>query len=338
MKRGIEEEESTSPLERFKKTIKKSVFNYDGLRETLTTFQPFIERLREFGGTFRDFIPYRISIPPEESPPEELHQRYNKRPDVLLLAPKPKMNRHKTPIHIGPDLVFVINMHGVTCVNVCTRYNEGVMKTIEGMNITFLERVPCGVPNLAFNYNRYLIREMKEIVDEDRTKKDFPTILQRKLRKYIWDEEMVDPKGLEKQYKNDPGFKEFANEEGWRIVGRMEQDRYHFLERIYTIEDDTFSNYMSVTVLYAKPDSPFTIGTNILKSDRLTRSDLFQIVKGTGHKNIVVLDTSCGGFPFLNRTQENELTSYYKAIGLAGGKRKRKRKTKRRCKKVNTRV
>ena len=350
------ENESTSPLGRLKQTIKKRVLTYNGLRETLTTFQPFIERLREFGGTLRDFIPYRISIPPEEIlseeiPPERnLHLRYsyNKHPAILLLAPKPQDEPPQDP-NLGPDLVFVINTHGGTCVNVCTRsrYEEvkhelAVYKIIEGMNITLLERVPCGVTNIGFDNNIFLIRKMKEIVDEDRTEEDFPTILQTKLRKYEWDEVFKgDPDKRLEQWKTYPWFESYTKEEGWRIVGRMEQDGFRFLERHYAIEDDNASHLMSVSVLYAKPGSPFTIGTNILKSDRLTRSDLFQIAKGAGHKNIVVLDTSCGGFPAgsgLTQDQSRALSAHYKALGFAGGKRKRKRKTKRQSKKVNTRV
>jgi len=291
------------------------------LRKTLKySYQSFIEPIARFAGTFRNFFPYKISIPSETNKNTE---------NVLLLAPIPQ-EPEPEPVHRGgPDLVLVVNTHGETCTEACSITNRlyAMEKTIQGINITLLERVPCGVLNVGLSYgDKDLMEYLQSLVvdlDEHKIMMDFyPQILQTVLQ--VWVQKL--DLGVYKDLLADPEFEAFKKEKGWRIVGRKTSEGFTYLERNYATDD----KYTSVNVLYAKPGSPFTKGTNLLKSNVITRSELFRIAKYTDHHNIIVLDTSCGVFSNneLTHAQSAELTAYYKAIGLAGGK-KRKRKTKK---------
>ena len=300
MKRGRDETENPEPRR--------------GLRDTLRkTFQPLIQRLNaSFFGIFSNFFPYKISIPLENE-------------NVLLLAPQAPIE--PVPVHRGPDLILVVNTQGETCTEACSTGKLFAMpQTIERMNITLLERVPCGVTNFSEPGNKQLLKSLQFQVDDEEFRVDdrFPQILQlllqRWVRKTVFDKDTL----------KDPDFPAFKQEEGWRMVGQQTDAGFTYLERKYS----TDKNYASVVVLYAKPGSPFTKGINLLKTtSNITRSVLFNVAKYMGHHNIIVLDSSCGVFDdagTLTTDQAAELTRHYKALGLAGGKRKRKHRRKTR--------
>jgi hypothetical protein len=326
-----DEHPTTSPLQGFRNSL-----TFPRITNTLRSFRPFIEPIAKFVGTFRNFFPYKITIPSENPEGTE---------NVLLLSPQAPTPSE--PDHRGPDLIFIVHTHGETCTEACEITGKvlATEKTIEGMNITLFERVPCGVVNLSHkSADTRLLTILHRLVDSDiRVSDHFLQILQKNLREWV---EMVDlnPKFLTGERIPDTMTRAeltaYKKEKGWNIVGKQTREGFTYLERNYGYSIGATDGLTLVEVLYAKPGSPFTKGTNLLKSNVIiTRSDLFQIAKGAGHSRIVVLDTSCGSFPIyskLNAAKSAELTSHYKALGFAGGKRKRKhiRKTRRKNGKI----
>ena len=76
--------------------------------------------------------------------------------------------------HEGPELVLFINTHGETCLESC---GWAKTVTIEGMNVCLMEKVPCGVVNVGFPFERVLMAKVQNVVDGARTAENFPEII-----------------------------------------------------------------------------------------------------------------------------------------------------------------
>ena len=237
------------------------------------------------------------------------------KPHLATLAPPPEH---------GYDIILFVLMHGRTVTACPTRYNPNFA------NVTLLESIPCGVDNFCDTSTDpgLLVRYLDKHKDDPTLATDLQAKLrlrrQAVLKLYRSPPPEADATFIEwrEATLKKPMYSWFEKQVGWSLITKG------YMERVYGPDKD--SAIQTIHVCHSN-DGVLSRGENLAETYNIrSRTGLLHLLKDSGYGRPLIIDFSCGGFREpLEDTERQRRITVATSLGVAGGKRKRKRTVRR---------